>query len=164
MLEEALRRGRADPFGLAVKLDTLELAVRSENPRAIYPRQSNLDHAVDAYLTYVDKQRGDVADVAQNMRWQADLFESVRGALQVEGVRELARLSERFDAGYASRRLGVADYAELMKGSLPTLRRLNERLQLGQAATLRRIEASLEDHQALQKAHWEFLLRLERLR
>lgn len=163
-LKRALEQEPNDPFALSESLNELAEVIESGNPERIFPHQSNLDHAVDAFLTYLDKKRGDVADVAQNMRWQSDLLSSVERVGRIEGVSELIRRSEQFDRGYASGRFSVEDYATAVERSLPVLVRINESLDLNADEALAQIQESLADPQALQRAHREFLLRLETLR
>src|SRR5262249_10505755 len=128
------------------------------------PRQMDLDHAVDAFLTATEKRKGNVADVAQNMRWQRHLVENFSLLRRVPGVAELARLSAEFDRGYATRKLSAKDYPAYMKRSLPTLQRINQALLLGQQGTLEQMEKNAEDPRALQGLHCMFLVQLEAIR
>jgi hypothetical protein len=152
--------GASDPFNLAARFDALRDALDSGDVEHICPRQADLDHAVDAYLTYTQKHLGDTADIAQTMRWQLHLVRSIPALRRIEGIRELADLSGEFDRGFSSRTLRVDDYPRYLERSLPVLRRIDERCGLGQRETLRQIEHSLRDARRLQKLHASFLLRL----
>ncbi|MGA7304077.1 MAG: hypothetical protein WBW88_04355 [Rhodothermales bacterium] len=157
-----IQRNGSDPFMISQKVAKVGNALDTGDAAAIYPAESDLDHAVDAYLTYLDKQRGDVADVAQNMRWQGDLLRALKR--QVEGIGDVVKLSYDFDGGYATRRLAVSDYGPYVEKSMPVLKRLNDLYQLGQENNLERISANLDNPQTLQAAHRSFLLRLDRER
>lgn len=161
-LSALLERSGTDPFMIAERVAKAGSTLDSGDANRIYPEESDLDHAVDAYLTYLDKQRGDVADVAQNMRWQADVLEALKR--RTGDASDVIKLSRDFDEGYATRRLSLDDYGRYVERTLPGLRRLNEMLHLGQENNLERMAASLSRPQALQAAHRAFLLRLDRER
>jgi hypothetical protein len=163
-VQAAVRQAQGDRFGVMAALDTLGVVLRQGDPEAVYGRQASLDHAVDALLTEVYKQRGDPADVAQNMRWQADLLRDVPALGRTQDAAELREVSVSFDRGYAQGQLSARDYPGAVRRSLPALRRMDAALQLDQADALARMEASLNDPQALQRAHRDFLLRLDALR
>lgn len=163
-LRAAIDEAGRDPFGISAKMERLTESLETSGATGIYPAQSNLDHGVDAFLTYLDHRRGNVADVAQNMRWQAELVRRVRALREIDGADRMAEVSERFDRGYAAGELSVSDYPAAVEASLPVLRRADEAMQMGQEETLRRMEERLDDPQRLQAAHRDFLLRLNQLR
>ncbi|HEX9660169.1 MAG TPA: sialidase family protein [Rhodothermales bacterium] len=163
-LAELLEKHGSDPFTIVNRLDILKSALDMGNANRVYPAQWDLDHAVDAFLTYLDKRGGDVADVAQNMRWQGDLLRTIAVRRPIAGMDEVAKLSDEFDVGYAARSLTVADYSRYVENSLRVLRRLDAEMQLNQEETLNRIQSSLGYPKTLQAAHRAFLLRLDRER
>ena len=150
-------------FDLEKRLGVVREALDSGDWELMLATHSDLDRTLDAGLTYLAKREGDVADVAQNMRWQAYLTQAKKSLVELGGLQALAELSTEFDIGYASRRLSVGDYSRYVKRSLPTLERINRELGLGAEKLLERIAANLGRPAGLQAAHRGFLLRLEEL-
>ena len=165
-IDTALKVHQEDPFGLQAKISKFEVARATRSADRILPAQGDLEHALDAYLTYYDKQLGDTADIAQNMRWQADLFRSLPALRSLAGAKEVVRTSLEFDSGYSHRRLSGRDYPAYVGRLLPILERADNSLSLGFAGPLRQLATSVSagDPQSAQKFHRAFLLRLEGLR
>jgi hypothetical protein len=165
-LKDANKNEMRDLFGIAEKINRVTELLKTELVSAvrIFPEQSNLDHAVDAFLTYLEKQNGDLADLAQNMRWQHDLVTNIKMMKNIEGTDQLAELSQEFDLGYAARKLTAKDFPKFLEKSLPVLRKINAGFKLGLDNILDNIKENLGDPRALQKHHRKFLLKLEELR
>ena len=153
-----------DPFGLAGRLADLGEVIAEGGPHIVLGRHCALEHAVDAHLTYADLAQGNVADVAQTMRWQADLFATVPALSSYEGAAPIVDASARFARDWSARKVGIGDYPGAIGSLLPILWDANSRLGLGQAAALMAIESSLGQPQSLQQAHRSFLLALEAMR
>jgi hypothetical protein len=110
--------------------------------------------ALDAVLTTLDIRDGDLADVCQNVRWQADLFRS----------RKLERLSkrvvppsERFVEAFAAREVTTGDYPKLIAGLLPALKEAAAALKSEELAEAVRAMQDVSAAKKLQRRHWEYL-------
>jgi hypothetical protein len=112
---------------------------------------------LDASLTALQLGGGDPADILQNVRWQQDLFRSLRGS------KDILTASRAFMDGYAARKLGNADYPPLIRSLLDSYSRATQGLTTG--PDLKRAIADMQSHldspAALQKAHRGFLLVLQ---
>ncbi len=153
-----------DPFRLAGRLTELDAVIAEGGPSPVLTRHCALEHAVDAHLTYIDLARGNLADVAQNMRWQADLFSTVPLLASFNGAPSLVDSSYRFARDWSAQAVGIEDYSTAIGSILSILWAADHELGLGQIATLMAIESSLGHPQQLQHAHRNFLLALEALR
>jgi hypothetical protein len=150
-------------FNIEAKSDAVREALVSGDQELMLAAHSDLDRVLDASLTYLAKRQGDVADVAQNMRWQAFLLHTKKSLLDLGGLEDLAELSTRFDVGYATRGLSINDYSPFVERSLPDLERINRELNMKADEFLEGIAKSLRDPARLQAAHRDFLLKLEGL-
>jgi len=158
IVKEMLARlgGRGDPFGLSASQKSLLSALRVNDVPGIQSHHGAFLEAVDAILTTVDVREGDLADVCQNLRWQADLFRSKK----LSGLNSRKRVissSEKFVASFASRKVTTDDYPKLIADLLPALREAAKALKsdvLAQEIVAMRDAA---DAKALQRRHWELL-------
>ena len=95
--------------------------------------------------------------VLQNVRWQQDLFRSMRGS------KDILTASRAFIDGYAARQLKNADYPAFIESLLGSYSRAIA--ELPTSAALKRAIAKMQSHfdspAGLQKAHRAFLLALQ---
>lgn len=120
---------------------------------------------LDAHLPSVQLARGDVADVLLTVRWQNDLFRQTAAVQNLGCAKSLRDDSERFFQHLGQRKLGVRDYPDFVKGVLPCLHKTAQQpalTKLGLAKYAGEIESSLGDPTALQRAHRQYLLQLQR--
>lgn len=161
---ELLLEQPTDPFNLAGRLTHLDRIIAEGGLSPVLTRHCALEHAIDAHLTFADLARGNLADVAQIMRWQADLFATVPFLASFTGAPPLVDASARFARDWSARTVGIDDYPAAIGSLLPILWAADSELGLSQTATLMAIESSLGHPQLLQQAHRNFLLVLEALR
>ncbi|MCP4451732.1 MAG: hypothetical protein GY809_09745, partial [Planctomycetes bacterium] len=157
-LEKSLELAKADPFKIRSGIEAVNKQLEDKDPAKVFPAISSLNHTVDAFLTYLDKQRGDVADVGQNMRILLRLLQEDRRVRDMDFVTKLVEQTAKFEREFGLRKANAKDYLEVVRQSLPNLEEINQKLQLGQSKTIETMERSGRDPQALQKAHREFLL------
>jgi hypothetical protein len=148
--------GRGDPFGLAASNGGVRKALSANDVPAIQSNHGAFLEGVDAALTTLDIREGDLADVCQNLRWQADLFGSRKLASLSSAKRVISRSTKFVDA-FAAREVTADDYPELMKALLPALRGAGKTLKsdalIDQVSAIR----DAADPKALQRRHWEYL-------
>jgi hypothetical protein len=153
-------RGRlgsgGDPFALAVSQKELATALRSGKGAAIQTHHGAFLEGIDALLTTLDIREGDLADVCQNLRWQAELF----GAKKLSGLSSRRRVisrSEGFVEAFAARKATVDDYPKLMAELLTGLREAAKTLKNKALAAQAEAIKGVEDPKTLQRRHWEYL-------
>lgn len=146
------RAGAGDAFGTAAAVAALRNAA-GDAARAQVLHLSLLNK-LDAAMTLRQKADGDVADIPQNVRWQAEVFQALKTDLARDGAERCARFLRDFER----RKATVLDYAPLLKSLHNALEDAAERDRSGQAKLrLAALEAA-GGPQALQKAHRELLL------
>ena len=145
-----------DPFALAASLKELETALRSGKAAAIQTHHGAFLEGIDALLTTLDLREGDLADVCQNLRWQADLFRSKKLSGLNSGKRVISR-SEKFVDSFAARKVTVDDYPKLMSELLPGLREAGKALKSDALIEHATAIRDASDPKTLQRRHWEYL-------
>lgn len=151
------RLGRGDPFGLAASQKGLLAALKANDAPAIQSHQGAFLEAVDSALTTLEKEDGDLADVCQMLRWQAELFrtETLAG---LPSARRIAARSEKFVDAFAARKMTAADYPELMVRVLVGLKEAAAALKSEQLAEeLGAIRDALQEPKTLQRRHRAYL-------
>lgn len=152
------RAGGRDLFGLAAGLKQLE--ERAGRPGQRAAAHIALLNKIDAHLTHAQKAQGDAADVLQNTRWQRTLFARW---LNLAGAREIVAGSDEFARAFTSRKVGPEGFAQLLDRQAGLLARFakdlgDEELAAQAEAVKRALKGPLA---ALQKAHRDYLLRLQ---
>jgi hypothetical protein len=154
----AWRAGRHRPTGFGAPLD--------HSPQLSAAAHSSLLHRLDAYLTMLQKAQGDPAAILENVRWQSDLFTRLPELQRLSCAAQVREQSRRFASDVADRRRRTADFRLLVGGLMDCYRDTAAALgspHLGLNAAVAAMEHALGEPAALQKAHREFLLRLQQL-
>ena len=157
-LDKSLGLAKADPFKIRSGIEEVSKQLKGKDPARVFPAISSLNHGVDAFLTYLDKQRGDVADVGQNMRILLRLLREDRRVGKMDFVKTLLEQTAKFEREYGHGKANVKDYLAVVRQSLANLEQIDRKLQLGQTKTIKSMQKSGDNPQALQKAHRDFLL------
>jgi hypothetical protein len=160
------REQAADPFAALETFKPLDEAIGRRSSEDATVVHAALLNRLDSYLTMRQLAQGDVADILQNVRWQADLYRRTRQLSGVTCTPSLLEASNQFIAAYGERKVGNKDYPELIRSLLKCFRETaatpsGTRLRLGVDVTA--MERSGDDLVRLQKAHREFLLKLDGL-
>jgi hypothetical protein len=158
----AAHEGR-DPFGAARGLTALRKSVGAGRADVVAVAHSALLNKLDSYLTLLQLEQGDSADILQNVRWQRDLYATVRALARLKSTKALLRHSDQFIADYGARKIDNGEFSKLIKASLSAFRETVEALgrRPGLEQSLKEIEAARAgDLAGLQKAHRGFLLKL----
>lgn len=104
--------GGDDPFGLAAALDAV--AAQGSAPDLVGAVHTLLN-GVDAYLTGLQLQKGDPADILQMVRWQKRLFQQEPKLAQLGCAPKLVEASAGFLSGRESGRLTNSGYPRLLE-------------------------------------------------
>ena len=146
-----------DPFDLKTAMKRVIDLLKDKNPKTLLPAMSSLNHSVDAYLTYIMKKRGDVADVGQNMRILLSLLRKDKRVAKYGFVKELVAMATKFEWLYSKRKATPDDFARTVHESLPIMIKLDKLLSLNQKSAIKAMKSSKGNPQAMQRAHHEFL-------
>lgn len=156
-----------DPFGIKASVDLLYTELKTGELKRIAPVHAALLHKVDASLTMMQKTKGDPADIHQNVRWQKKLYSTVPVLEELKITRPLLEKSEKFIVAYSQRKIGIKDYPAFIRSLIPefhaTARALGK-LNLQLMEDILKMKLSLKSPTALQKAHRQFLLKLQSLK
>jgi hypothetical protein len=169
-----------DFFGIRDELKNFSAAIRDGAIFRAVPAHSSLLHKLDAFLTMLQKSKGDPADILQTVVWQADLFtqlphqkplqcskrrpSSDRDKSQIEES-DVVGESKEFRKAYEARKIGNHDYPGLINDLLPCFKETAKAfgVSLRLEEDIANMVKSLGYPVALQKAHYEYLLKLQNL-
>lgn len=156
------RLRRADRFEIAPALGALTRAARRKGWSDSVSAHSSLLNRLDSFLTALDLDRGDPADIVQNVRWQLDLYRREPALRPLACAARIRDRSTELVRAAGERLLKPDDYPRLIRVLLPDFEETAKalpKLKLGQL-----IEAirGADDPASLQKAHWAFLAKLDR--
>ncbi|MBV9991161.1 MAG: hypothetical protein JOZ72_07685 [Alphaproteobacteria bacterium] len=141
-----------DPVSAGPAFDALVKALG--NPAAAQALHLTLLNKIDVLATMRQKQEGDIADIAQDLRWQKELFVRLR---EIEGANEIVKRSDEFLTGLARRRIPLQDFVKLTASLSGAYRSAAAKLG-GDAPARAEALAQARTLVSLQKAQREFLL------
>lgn len=151
------RAGGADEFGLVATSKALRKALAEKSVPLVQSNFGELLEGLDALLTSLDIADGDLADVCQNLRWQAQLFAHRRLA-RLRPAPLLVKQSLEFVEAFGLRKVGSGDYPEFLRRSLDALRQAAELLRSAPLVErVKGLERAPADAKVLQRRHWEYL-------
>ena len=150
-----------DPFRLVSALEGFARAVAGGQADAIAVAHGCILHKVDSLVTAIQLANGNVADILQTVRWQQYLFTTHPRLAQLEAADQIRRMGESFIQGYGRRRVTNKDYPSLIKSLLPLLQKIQSSLPAVGLPSPGAMEQLFGDLTRLQKAHSDFLVRLQ---
>lgn len=158
-----LQKG-TDPFGISAPAKAIGGLKADKLALAYYPHLTLLNR-LDAHITSVQLARGDVADVLLSVRWQNDLYRQTPAVKELVCSKSLREDSDHFIQHFGQRKLSLRDYPDFVKRVLPCLRETAKQPTLANLGLMKyagEIESSLSDLTALQRAHRQYLLQLQK--
>ena len=147
---------RGDPFELAPAQKGVDTALERGDVPALQSHYGAFLEGVDAALTTADIRTGDLADICQNVRWQAELFRTKKLGSSAPAKRVATR-SDTFVAGFSARKVTAADYPKHVAGVLSTLTAAAKTLKSDALAKRAAALRGVTDPKRLQRLHWEYL-------
>lgn len=153
--------GRQDRFGIEAQAAGLRKSLdRASDVGALVCLCSYLER-IDAHLTMLQLQRGDPADVLQNVRWQQDVLVRLKGE-NTESRRRITELCGEFIRAWEIRKAGARDFPALVRRLSVPLDSLAAELQDAELKSrLSALAAGGEDVATLQHLHREALLKIQ---
>lgn len=157
-----------DPFGINAAVEALYAAVKSNDVGRIVTAHSSFLHKLDSFITMHQLSKGDIADILQNVRWQKDLYSKVPLLTQLECTDALLKISTEFIRLYGLRKIGNKHYPELISNLLKCFHQTakaldNKKPDLDLEKNIKEMEQSLKSLRTLQKAHRDYLQKLQSL-
>ena len=166
----ALRKGHdlGDPFGTARSRTEFVRQVGSVRGAAVdnvVVAHIDLLNRLDSFLTMLQLDAGDPADILQNVRWHGDLYANVKALTELKNARDTNELCDEFIRRIERREGTYADFPALLERLRKGLDEAAEALpRLRLAAELKQLDAAGDSLAALQRAHRAVLLKLSTLR
>lgn len=158
------RSGGKDELGLGESAAALKEGLARKSTPLVQSRFGEVVEGIDALLTSIGKLQGDLAEICQNLRWQADLFRDPRFA-RLRPAQALVKQSLQFVDDYGARRIGPDGYPAVVTRQLDVLKQAAEMLRAKPLAERAKgVEAALGDAALLQRRHWEYLSELADVR
>ncbi len=155
-----------DPFDIRNSIAFLSRELRAGDVNSIAPAHATVLHKFDAFLTMLQKSKGDTADILQNVRWQKYLCLRVPQLEEMGISKLLLEKSQKFIIGYSNRKFGNDAYPEFIQDLMDSFQMIAEALSredLKFEQDMEEMERSLGSPAALQKAHRGYLLKLQSL-
>jgi hypothetical protein len=121
---------------------------------------------LDSNITMIQLEKGDPADVLQMVRWQKELYSSVSTLKALHCADFVVRESQEFIDDFGKRKRHTDSYPQLIRELLKSFHETAEALEKVGVKTefeLHRMEDHLKSMDALEKAHREYLTRLQAL-
>ena len=154
---------RKDVFAVGSALRLLSRAVRDKPWEDLAVAHTSVLNRLDSYLTALQLERGDPADILQNVRWQEDLYGRTPALRRLECAAKVSQLSRAFIHAFAERGSGTTTYRKLIEELLPCFKQTADALpRLGLGRHITEMTRRIEHPTALQKTHRDYLLALER--
>ena len=152
-----------DVFGVGKALRLLSRTAGGRRWAAVAVAHTSLLNRLDSYVTALQLERGDPADILQNVRWQDELYGRTAALRKLECAERLSEVSRAFIDAFGERESGPEAYPTLIKQLLACFEQTAQALpRLRLEKPIAEMQRQLEDMTALQKAHREYLLALDR--
>jgi hypothetical protein len=149
-----------DPFGVMAALTRWNKAVDQGKASTIAAAHAGWLFKLDASISRSDKDRGDTADILQNVYWQREIYGKSRKLRDFAA--DVTQASTEFIRAFESHRADAGSFAKLMDRLSGTF----QKTSAGLGGELTKLAAALSqpgDVQELQKRHRDFLLQLQSL-
>jgi hypothetical protein len=160
----ALLRGAGEPFGSAAALSDLERLAAGRSWSDLAAAHRTLLERLDAWLTARQLERGDAADLLQNLRWLARIYSRKPALRALEFAPDLVARTQEFIDAVGGRKAALRDAAKLIESQLADYRATAAALpRLKLEAAIEAMAAAGKDLDALQGAQRRMLLALDRL-
>lgn len=156
----------SDPFRLRKSVALLETALRLRKISCVLAEHNKLLHRFDAFLTMLQKGKGDSADILQNVAWQRSTYATLPQLQKAKFTQVVQQRSMEFITAYQARKVGNEDYPKFLQDLLGSFKETASLLNASgirlepEIAAIEKAKGSLP---ALQQAHRNFLLKIHRL-
>ncbi|MBV6472165.1 MAG: hypothetical protein JPMHGGIA_00418 [Saprospiraceae bacterium] len=165
LITEWLRGTGGDPFELATTADDFITGINGGNWSKTQITHANLSRKLLAYLSYLDKQNGDVADILQTIRWQRDLMLRSPVFKGAQNVQKSISNADRFIEDYGKVKRTNKDYPDFVKANLDGWREIVRQYFPNETFDpfFKDLNSNLDNPQLLQKMQCQFVSKLSLL-
>ncbi|MEN8230608.1 MAG: hypothetical protein ABFS38_20795 [Bacteroidota bacterium] len=119
IVEKFIENQGSDPFAAAVSGNNFLNKIESKNWDQAAMAHGNFARKVNAYLSYLDKSDGDVADIIQTNRWFKDIVKRSETFKHSKLADESIAQADKFIVQYSKRELLNKDYPSFVRENLP---------------------------------------------
>ena len=155
--------GSSDPFGIAAAIAAIEAAAAGDLVTLTTAHGSVLER-FDAYMTMLQKAKGDRADILQMALWHRDLWDRSAALEALPSTPAVQQRLRHFIAGVERRTARLEDYGTLLTQLTPDLHQAA--VALGASPRLGPLIGAIAgagSARAQQKAHRDLLLALQQV-
>jgi hypothetical protein len=155
-----------DPFGDQAAFTQLAAAVASGKAEDASVAHASLMNKLDSNITMLQLEKGDPADVLQMVRWQKKLYSTAPALKTLHSADFVVKESQEFIDDFGKRKRHADSYSELIRELLKSFHETAEALEkigVKVEPEVDQIENHLNSVDALEKAHREYLARLQPL-
>ncbi len=156
-----------DPFELTAAMSLLHKQLEEKDSSGTAAAHLSLLNAIDAYLTYLQLQKGNIADILQTMYLQREIFRKINAQGDNESARKLITASEEFISRFEKREWSTNDYPGKVEEILSDFEAYTVSIitvnRDGLINSMKLMKEKLNDARELQGAHIKFLLMLREI-
>ena len=154
-----------DPFGLTEALTAMRQQVNNKNAMKTATAHLALLNAMDAYLTSLELEKGNAADILQTIYLQRDILQKINASQPGDSVAHVIELSKVFIQQFEAGQLTVADYTTKVVAMLGGLRICAANSAQNDSHLLNYLDSMVQTKNLieLQGLHIKFLLLLKKL-
>jgi hypothetical protein len=153
-----------DPFGDQAANSQIAKAVASGKVEDASVAHASLMNKLDSNITMIQLEKGDPADVLQMVRWQMQLYSTVPALKGLHSAAYIVKESQEFIEDFGKRKRHADSYPELIRELLKSFHETAEALEkigVKTEAEVHQMEDHLKSVDALEKAHRDFLAKLQ---
>ena len=152
----------SDPFGVIAAGNNFTSKIQGQNWKSASMAHGNFIRKANAYLSYLDKAGGDVADIIQTLRWFKDLVRRGDNFKNSELAQKSILQVDEFITKYGERNLFNKDYPQFVKDNIELWKELLKKHLPNNNFDVffTRLTNNLSDPKRLQKSHCELLMEL----
>lgn len=125
---------------------------------------ARLNQKIDAMLTYVDKQNGDVADIIQNLRWENEIIKGNKKLKKNRKLRKIVNTNEEYIKALQMGKAKFSQYKKMLASNVELYKSIADnhskfgKNKLG--SFIKYLSQRGNDPQRTQKMHYNFLSQL----
>lgn len=162
IITDFINRQGSDPFAVVVAGNNLLNKIQSKNWNQAAMAHGNFARKVNAYLSYLDKSGGDLADIIQTIRWFKDIVRRSETFRHSDLADKSIEQADKFITQYSKRELLNKDYPSFVEENIQLWVELvgkhipNHNFE----KSISKMRENLKDPKRLQKSQCEFVMEL----
>jgi hypothetical protein len=162
IIEKFITKQGSDPFAAVAAGNNLLNRIQNKNWEQAAMDHGNYARKVNAYLSFLDKSGGDVADIIQTNRWLKDIVKRSETFKHSSLADKTIKQIDKFILQYSERELLNKDYPSFVRENLPVwmelVRKHIPNHDFGDSFS--KMNENLRNPKGLQKVQCEFVMEL----